>query len=172
MLADEVEFAFELIGLFAMVSDKDLHYFGLVAKSNLTHATAVYGHIAVANGLEALSLNKVVECLYALLSCSFVLGEENKTGSILASVGQLGHHALKELMRHLYKDASTVATLVVSSLGTAVSHVDVHLKSAPDYVVGLLALDVGHEADTARVMLVGWIVETLSLGKSSLCHCR
>ena len=69
--------------------------------------------------------------------------------------------AREKLVRNLNQDAGAVAGFRIAAAGAAMRQVDEDLQSLGDDVVRLLALDVDDEADTAGVVLVLRIVETL-----------
>ena len=72
--------------------------------------------------------------------------------------------AREELVGNLDQHAGAVAGFRVAAAGAAVRQVDEDLDALEDDVVGLLAVDVDHEADAAGVVLVARIVEPLRLG--------
>ncbi len=74
-------------------------------------------------------------------------------------------------MRYLNQNTGAVTTLVVGTFCSTVRHVDIHLKTAADNIVGLFAFNVGNKAHATRVMLICRIIKTLRSRKSSLCHC-
>lgn len=158
LLADHVELALKFVGLKTVTAYENLTDTRLVAQGNLTNAAAVYWHVAHGNDLQTLALYEVLERLDAFLRAILVLREEDEARRISSRIRKVGYERLEEVVRHLNQDARAVTTLVVGSLRTAVGHVDVDLKSAADYVVGLFALDVGDKAHATCVVLVGWVV--------------
>src|SRR2546426_8028891 len=67
----------------------------------------------------------------------------------------------EELVGDLQQDARAVAGVRLAAARAAVQEVDQHQQALADDRVGLAALDVDHEADAARVVLVGGVVQTL-----------
>ncbi len=74
---------------------------------------------------------------------------------------QLAALAREEVVRDLDQHSGAVAGFRIASASAAVGQVDQDLNALDDNVVRLLALDVGDEADAARIMLVAGIVKTL-----------
>jgi hypothetical protein len=91
--------------------------------------------------------------------------QEHQTGTVLARSGQSDAgrltHAAKESIRHLKEDAGAVACVRLGAARAAVLQVPEHGKRLLDDRVRSSAVDVGHEADAAGVVLVTWVVETL-----------
>ena len=76
---------------------------------------------------------------------------------------------------HLDQAAGAVAHQRVGADRAAMVEVDQDLQAATDDLVRLAALDVGHEADAARIVLVAWIIQSLARRKAhrrSLFTCR
>ncbi len=68
---------------------------------------------------------------------------------------------------HLDQAAGAVADQRVGADRAAMVEIDQDLQPARDDIVRFSSLDIGDETDTARIMLVARVVETLSLGQ---CH--
>jgi hypothetical protein len=71
------------------------------------------------------------------------------------------HLGAVQLVRQLDQDARTVAHQLVGTDRAAVVEVLEDLQPLLDDRVRFLALDVGHETDTARVVFVRRVVETV-----------
>jgi hypothetical protein len=71
-------------------------------------------------------------------------------------------------MGDLQEDAGAVAGLWVAASGATMGKAAEHFERLLDDGATLLALDVRHEPDAARVVLHLWVVETASL--QSLRH--
>ena len=74
---------------------------------------------------------------------------------------QLGALAREELVRNLDQHPGAVAGLRIAAAGPAMRQVDEHLYALHDNVVRFLTLDVGHEADTAGIVLKAGVVKSL-----------
>jgi hypothetical protein len=59
--------------------------------------------------------------------------------------------------------ACAVADQRIGADGAAMVEIDQDAQALMDDVVGPVALDIGHEADAARVVLVAWVVKSLFL---------
>src|SRR5690606_36624826 len=94
-------------------------------------------------------------------------GEEHDAGGVATRRRQLGrHHRAEELVRDLDEDAGTVAGAGLGTDGAAVVQVVQHGEGVPDDVVAGGAGQRGDEADAARVVLLGRLVQTGSRGGS------
>ena len=94
---------------------------------------------------------------------------EELADAVMARFGQrdscLAHFFGEEAMRDLHEDAAAVTELRVCPDRTAMVEVEQDLQALADDAMGLPALDIGHEADAARVVLVAWVVKSLFLGQ-------
>ena len=73
---------------------------------------------------------------------------------------------LEQFVWESCQHAGTVAGVVLAATAATVLHVLKHAVGIVDDLTGTLAFDVGDEADTARVVLVGGVVEAAGVGKS------
>ncbi len=71
-----------------------------------------------------------------------------------------GSRLAQEPIRHLNQDAGAVTGVGLAAAGAAVQQVEQDLQALLDDAVRTPALDIDHEADTARVVFVARIVET------------
>ena len=74
---------------------------------------------------------------------------------------QPGALAREKLVRNLNQHARAIAGFRIAAASAAVRQIDQNLNALENDVVRFLALDVGYEADAARVVLVGRIVKPL-----------
>ena len=92
-------------------------------------------------------------------------GQEHHADAVLAGGRQgeaeLGALAGEELVRNLDEDAGAVAGFRVAAAGAAVGQVDENLDALDDDVVGFLALDAGDEANSAGIVLMARVVQSL-----------
>src|SRR4029077_1248877 len=72
----------------------------------------------------------------------------------------------KELMWDLEQNAGAIARLRIASAGSAVRQVEQHLDSLAYDFVTLVAANMGHESDPARIVLLRRMVEALSGGRA------
>jgi hypothetical protein len=77
--------------------------------------------------------------------------------------------AREERVRELQEDARAVAGAGIAARSAAVCEVDEDLQRLGDHLVRGLAVERGHEAETAGVMLESWVVQALP-GRE--CHER
>jgi len=70
-----------------------------------------------------------------------------------------GHLGTEVVVGDLDQDARAVAHQGIGTHGTAVVQVLQDLQTLLNDGVRLLALDVGHEAHAAGVVLIGWVVQ-------------
>ena len=92
-------------------------------------------------------------------------GKEDHADAVLAGgrerEAELGAFAGEELVRDLNQDAGAVAGFRIAAACAAVRQVDEDLDALDDDVVRFLALDVGDETDTAGIVFIARVVETL-----------
>ena len=66
-------------------------------------------------------------------------------------------------MGNLEHDTCSVASLVVGTFSTAVSHVLKHLQRIVNQLVALVSVNVNHHTDSTCVVFIGGIIQ-------SICH--
>ena len=97
--------------------------------------------------------------------CVLLDRQEHHADAVLAGRRQgeseLGAFAAEELVRDLDQDARAVAGLRIAAAGAAMRQVDEDLNAFGDDVVRRLAVDVDDKADSAGVVLVARIVQSL-----------
>jgi hypothetical protein len=120
---------------------------------------AVDRHVAPAEQHLALGLDGALHLLFAGQAGGVFLGQEDHADAVFAGRGQrdalLGHLFAVQRVGQLDQDAGAVAHQLVRAHRAAVVQVLEDLQALQDDGVALLALDVGHEADAAGVVLVG-----------------
>ena len=67
-------------------------------------------------------------------------------------------------MRDLNENPCPVASERVGTDSATMLQIDHNLKALADDLMALLAADIGDKADSARIMLILRVVETLGLG--------
>ncbi len=102
------------------------------------------------------------------LAADGVAGEEDQARAILSRPGKGWDLGCIEFMGNLHHDSRAVAGFVICPLRPPVRQVLQHFDAAPDDIMGSVPLNVRHEPDAAGVVLVGGIIQPLSLGK--LCR--
>ena len=94
--------------------------------------------------------------------------QEDHADAVLAGGRQgeteLGALAREELVRNLNQHSGAVAGLRIAAASTAMRQVDEDLNALDDDVVRFLTFDVGHEADTAGIVLKARVVKSLRRG--------
>jgi hypothetical protein len=76
----------------------------------------------------------------------------------------------KKLMRHLNKNAGTIACVRLATAGTAMRHALEHSESVLHSLMRFPTLDVGDEPYTARILLEGWMIKPLLGQLVSVIH--
>jgi hypothetical protein len=71
---------------------------------------------------------------------------------------QLGTFPSEELVRDLYQYSRAVSGFGITSASPAMRQIDEYLYSLADDLMTLFAAEARHESDSARVMLIRWIV--------------
>src|ERR1700678_4147214 len=74
---------------------------------------------------------------------------------------------LKKLMRNLEEDAGSITGLGIASASAAMGQVEQHLNAFADDVMTFVAANIGDESDSASIVLLRRMVETLGGGRSS-----
>jgi hypothetical protein len=168
-LAQDVEAALErgAIGDPRAAAHEHLADVGLHGARGRSQVRAVRGDFAPAE--EALSLlgHDALDDGPDLLALHRIAGKEHESGAILARRGKRDAEGraltTEERVGHLDEDAGPVTGVDLASARAAVQEVDERLEALADDGVRLEALDVDHESDTAGIVLVAGVVETLGL---------
>jgi hypothetical protein len=115
-------------------------------------------HVAPAQQHLALGLDRALHLLLAGQAGGVFLGQEDHADAVFAGRRQfdalLGHLFAVQRVGQLQQDAGAVAHQLVRAHRAPVVQVLQDQQRLLDDVVALLALDMGHEADAARVVLV------------------
>ena len=95
-------------------------------------------------------------------------GQEHHANAVFAGGRQgeaeFGAFRARKTVRDLDQDAGAIARFRIAAAGAAMGQVDQDLDALYDDVVRFLALDVGHKADAAGVVLMARVVEALRSG--------
>ena len=136
-------------------------------------------HVAPADQGLALGDDHRLEMADGELARGFLLRQEAHRDGVAPGRRQLQRHLVRPVAQqaigHLDQAAGTIAHQRVGPDRAAMVEIDQDLQAATDDLVRLAALDIGHEADPARIVFVAWIVQSLALRKShrrSLFTCR
>ena len=166
-LANDVELALEGLGVgdAGGPADEDLVDDRLDRARARSDGGVVGGHPPPAeDGLPLFSHHRL-EHGAAAGGLARVAGQEDEAGPVVTGGGQGEAEpaalAREEGVRHLDEDARAVPGVDLAAAGAAVEEILEHLESLVHDGVGLSALHVHDEADTARVVLVGGIIEAL-----------
>ena len=149
---------------------KDLLDVGLRAARHAPNRGAVHRRIAPAHHLEALFADDLFHHAFALQPLQLAHRQKHHAHRVAARRRQL-HPQLgalpgKELVRNLNQHAGAVAGLRIAAAGSAMLQVLQHLDALLHDCVALCALDVGDKPETAGVMLVRRVVQTLRVRQS------
>lgn len=91
--------------------------------------------------------------------------EKQHANAISARIGQrdsdVTASSSEKSMRHLKENASTVAGARVGRNSASVRKILQQLERFPDYVAGASSMDVRDETNSARVVFVGRIIQSL-----------
>ena len=98
-----------------------------------------------------------------LLLASLVLGQENQTRAILPLLGNRNALKKDKLVGNLKKNACAIAGLAVSTLGATMSQVLQNFQCVVNQLMTLTSVDIHHHTHAARVVLVGTVVQSISL---------
>src|SRR5205814_2856082 len=93
------------------------------------------------------------------------LGQKDHAHTVLANRRQsqtlLATHTAQMRVGKLYQDACTVALQRIGTGRSTMGEIFENLERLLDDRVTFLTFDMGDEAQTTRVMLIGWIIKTL-----------
>ncbi len=171
-LADDIELALEgqLVGQLCVALDKNLSDRRLGGFRSGAQGGVVCRDRSPAEHSLAFFLHDLGEKFFTFRALIGLLRQKNHSHAIL-SISRQADAAffggeLEEFVRSLDEDACAVAGIGFATASAAVVQVQQHLHCLLDDGMGLLALDVHHEADPARVVLELRIVQAL-LARSS-----
>ena len=138
----------------------------LAGDGGRAEGAVVGGHLAPAQDLQVELGEGALEVVAdAAVACAGSRGRKHCADRVVAGSGQrdaqLRALAQEEGVRQLHEDAGAVAGVLLRAARTAVVEVDEHVDALPDDVVASDVVEVGHEADTACVVLEAWVVESL-----------
>ena len=161
-----VKLAFE--GVFVReraTADKDLLDVGLRGPRHPANRRGIHRRIPPAENGQSLLAHNAFQNSFALQSVMFFHGQECHAHAVGTGRGQfesqLAALPQKERMGNLQENAGAVAGLRIASAGPAVRQVEEHLYALADNFVTLVSADVGHEPDSAGVMLLRRMVQSL-----------
>ena len=172
LLADRQDLALEgvLVGdLGAATDDRHPDHRHLL-DDRLAQAREVGRDVPPANQLLALDLDEMLQPPDRELPCRLVLRKKAHGDRVVARRRQVDRGLARPVAQQgvggLDHAAGAIAHQRIGPDGAAVVEIDQDLQALAYDIVGFPPLDVGHEADTARVMLVAWVVQSLFLGQS------
>ena len=169
-LADHVQLALELrlVDGVRAAGDEHLADEGLARLGGLAEHGVVGRHRARAEVHLAFGLHGAGEGLLHLAALGRVARHEDQAAAVLARLGQLDMRlpgsVLEEEVRHLHEHAGAVASVGLAATGATMVEVLQDLDGLPEDVVGLAALDIGHETEATGVVLELRVVQTLLAG--------
>src|SRR5260370_35154199 len=167
LLADDEELALEGIdgGGGGAPGDEDLADHRLYRADALAQNRIVDRHVAPAEKALALGGDEMRQRLLARAARPYIARQEHHADAVFARRRQGKAQALrlgaKQLGGELQQDAGTVARQRVGAHGAAMRQIEQDADAVGDDAVALAVLDMGDEADAARIVLVAWVVETL-----------
>ncbi len=167
-LADDVELALQRIGHdhVGATADEDLPDHRLLGAHGRRHRhLRIHRHIAPPEQHLALGLDRARELLLAGQARRVLLGQEDHAHAVFARRWQFDalyrHLGAVELVGNLDQDAGAVAHQLVGADGATVVEVGQDAQALLDDAVGALALDVGHETDTAGIVFMRRAVQAM-----------
>ena len=168
LLADDVELALErvLVHRGRPARDEHLPDHRLDLLRAQREAAVVGRHVAPAEQDLALARDRALDLLLAGHPRGGLLRQEHHADAVLADRGQRealpAARAAQERVRQLDQDAGAVALQRIGAGRAAMGEVLEDRQALRDDRMRLLALDVGDEAEPARVVLVRRVVEALA----------
>ena len=168
-LADDVELSLELVlgCRLRAGADEELPDEGRHLSRHLAALGKIRGHVAPAQELLTLVPDGLFDHLLAPLVVIRLPRQEDHADAVAARIRQGDTHGTamppEKGVGNLEQDAGAVAGMGVASAGAAMLEVDQDVNGVADDVVGLPAVEVGHDAHAARVVLMSRVVESLIL---------
>ncbi len=165
-LAQDVEPPFEVIlGLRAAVAaDEYLHVGGFGRLHGLAERRIVGRHVAPAEQRQAFGLDLVGDDALDDFAPRGFARHEQRADGVFAGLRQgeaeLLGLARKEAVRDLHQNARAVTGARIGTGGAAMFEVAEDVDRVGHDLVGLLALDVGDEADAAGILFLAEVVKT------------
>ncbi len=175
LLADDEQLALEGVGVGAAfaAADKDLADHRLDGLDAVAEIAVVDGNLAPAEQLLPFVADRPFDGLGADVDVGFASRQENHADRVIAGVGQLEIHGfrlfLEQPVGQLHQNTGAIAGQRVGADGAAVVQIDENLDSLANDLMAFAVLDIGDEADTAAIMLVLGVVQTLRLRQSDRC---
>ncbi len=103
--------------------------------------------------------------MLAVLAVLGILRQENEAGAIIAERRQMQTDRWRLMrekpVRHLDQNTGAVAGIGLAAAGAAMFQIDQDLQGVLNDLMALAVLEIGDEADAARVMLVARIIKSL-----------
>ena len=92
-----------------------------------------------------------------------VLRQEDQSCTVLALLRNWNTLKQYKLVGNLQQNTCTVAGLSVSALSATMAQVFEHFQGVVDELVRLAAVDIHHHTYAARIVLIGAVVQSISL---------
>ena len=158
-LAHEVELALELVLILHRLrpADENLAMQRLDRFDHIGQRTVVDRHRAEAQEVEPLIANNAGPDALAVLPQAFVAWHEQVAGGVMAGLGQRDFQrlalVLQEGVRNLDQQAGAVASGRLGASGATMLEIFQNRERILHDLVGHAALQIGDEADAARILL-------------------
>ncbi len=175
-LADDEQLALErvLVGRLLAATDEHLAHHGLDRFHALAQPLVVHRHVAPAQQRLAFGLDLVGDDFFAGGARFRVARQEQHADAVFAGSGQsdfiLGERLAQECVRDLEQDTGTVARQRIGADRTAVRQVLQYLQPLAHAVVTFLTFYMRDESDTACIMFMARIIETLLRRQRRIAH--
>ena len=170
LLADYEKFSLEriLIGAVVTAAHEELAHERLGRLDALAQTGVVDGNVAPAEHLLSFGLDNAFDDPFAVRPGPGGLGHEQHPDAIFARRRQLDADIPASrpqmFVGHLDENAGAIASARVSPDRTPVGEVFQDLQTLADYLVTLSVLYVRDKADSASVVLIARVVESLFFG--------
>ena len=149
------------------LSDKALHDVRHFLYGLITDLLRMGRKGSPAKELQSLFLYNHLQHFLCLVSCKFILGEEEHADTVFTCLAKLNAkrlcYLLEEFVGNLKHDADTISGLSFRVLAGAVFQVFYNMKCLLHGTVARDTLDIGYSTDTTVVMLKARIIKTRSL---------
>jgi hypothetical protein len=172
LLTDREQLAFKRILICTIITtpNDELTDDGHLLNHGLAKPGRIGWHIAPANHVLAFLDAEIFEVVDAKVAGPVILRQEAHGDGIIAGLRQGDARACRPFAEqgvwNLDQNARAIAQERISAHGTAMVNIHKDLEAAFNGFVRFHAFNIGHKADTARIMFVARVIKTLIRWKS------
>ena len=175
-LADDKQFAFEVVGGCAVITAADEHLaddrFNLL--DAVTEVVIVSRDITPAQQDLAFFNQRLFDQCFALVTTLDRLRQKHHANAIMFRSGQfdaeINTAGAQEIIRYLNQYAGTIPGFRVCTNSAAMGQVFQDGETLTHYLMAFTSFEIGHEANTAGIVFIGRVVQALSCRQRASRH--